>query len=299
MIHIAPEICVSLTRKREDVVAEGARRKSNLAIDIVINPLSLKHLNLAFALFAQMCAHDVWVLFSQCGDDDRVKFGFESASPLAEGTCIVGANVADGIDDERIVGASREGLDEVRDGWEEATGEDPFANKVDFFGVRLKASFWDRDDLHTTHCILVLECPTDAAPVFLQKFFTNCLNHLDANHAIESALPFLWHSAIVHEMDANLAAVLFTHLSNALLCEFLLGNREREGVDGAASETDGLDGERTPSGTNLEDTMMWLNIGFADDVVNFTELGRKEFILFARQISDALAMVLALFLLFL
>ncbi len=85
-----------------------------------------------------MRTHDVWVLFPQSRDDDRVEFGFEPASPLAECACIVWANVAHSVDDECILGTTGEGLDEVGDGGEEATGEDPFADKVDFFRIRLE-----------------------------------------------------------------------------------------------------------------------------------------------------------------
>ena len=78
------------------------------------------------------------------------------------------------------------------------------------------------------------------------------LNHLDAHHPIERALPLSGHGPVVHEVHAH--AVREARVGGAPPRERGLLRRERERVDGRARDR-GRDeeGHRAPAGADLED----------------------------------------------
>lgn len=97
------------------------------------------------------------------------------------------------------------------------------------------------DDLDDACRPLRLHGPIDDPPILLDEMLANVLDHLDADEAIERALPFrlLEGLAEVHVVDGD--SVIESGGSNTLSSEHCLLSREGNSVDGTGRH--GLGGE--------------------------------------------------------
>lgn len=98
-------------------------------------------------------------------------------------------NVVDRLDDELMLAPNVERGNQRRYRRADASREDPLADEVQARSVGLEAGFGHGDPLDDTDTSAALESPVDPLEVFGKELDANCLDHFDADDAVERALP--------------------------------------------------------------------------------------------------------------
>jgi hypothetical protein len=161
-----------------------------------------------------------------------------------------GSNVLEVLQRERLRRALVDGLHQARDGWEYAAWEDVTADKVDLVPIAVEAGLGNRYDLEASQANVLLEDPIDRGEVRGQEVQPDGFNHLDADHAVERAVPGLRNEAIVEQVYCD--GIGQASQCHAFFCQLLLLNTESQRLDQASFPAGGSASMRTGQALTTE-----------------------------------------------